>query len=94
MEIFDEKKKFIYFLFQKELHTDIGKYLVRLHQDNYYAQAVYMKLTEHAKKSTHTPIDTSDLIIYLTSLKLHPINWEVTSHSFILYLCDKLQLYE
>ena len=93
-DLFAEKQKFIYDVFQNKVQTDMGKHLVRKYEGTDDAQSVYRKLSEHANQSTHANLEASDLISYITSTKLHKISWKGTYHSFILHWCDKVRLYE
>ena len=82
----------MYCVFQSKLQTDMGKHLVRLHEGD--AHTVFKKLSEHANKSTQARQEASDLLKYITNVRLHKIDWKGTYHSFILHWCDKLRLYE
>ena len=92
--IFDEKQKFMYSVFEDKLHTDMGKYYVRLHEHDYDAQAIFASLQAHAKASTQASIDTAVLLSYITTTKLHESKWRGTSHSFVLHWCDRVRTYE
>ena len=89
-DIFVEKQKFMYSVFEEMLQTDMGKYFVRLHEADFDAQAVFKKLSTYAKESTQASIDTADLLSYITSVKLHTLNWKGSTTSFILHWCDKI----
>jgi len=92
--VFKEKQKFVYSVFEEKLKTDMGKFFVRLHEQDYNAQEIYRKLLDHAKASTQASIDTADLLSYITTIKLHESKWRGTTHSFILHWCDKVRTYE
>ena len=47
-DLFDEKQKFMYSVFDDYLLTDKGKHLVRHYNKTYDAQAVYRELEKHA----------------------------------------------
>ena len=89
-DIFVEKQKFMYSVFEEMLQTDMDKYFVRLHKANFDAQAVFKKLSGYAKESTQVSIDTADQLSYITSVKLHTLNWKGFTTSFILHWCDKI----
>ena len=93
-DIFQEKQKFIYSVFEEMLQTDMGKHLVRLHENDFDAHTIFKKLSNHAKTSTQASIDTADLLSYITSVKLHTSNWRGTKNAFILHWCDKVRVYE
>jgi len=50
--LFKEKQSFVYSMFNRCVQSDSGKSIVRDHEENYDAQAVYRKLEHHAKMST------------------------------------------
>ena len=50
--IFDEKQKFMYSVFEDKLLTDMGKHLVRKHQNDYDAHAIFQQLAARAQTST------------------------------------------
>ena len=87
-DLFDEKKKFIYSVFNDCLQTDVGKSLVRTHERNYDAQTIYKELKAHATASTQATLDTDELLSYVTSTKLNKGQWRGTHHAFILHWCD------
>ena len=91
-ELFDEKQKFIYSVFESVLKTDMGKYFVRQHESDYNAQAIFRKLKQHALSSTQASLDSSTLLTYLTSARLDS-KWRGTAHAFILNWCNKLRTY-
>ena len=92
--IFDAKQKFMHFIFEGMLLTDMGKYYVCQHETDYDAQEIFKSLSAHAKQSTQAAIDTADLLSYITTIKLHESKWHGGSHTFVLYWCDKLCVYE
>ena len=93
-ELFDEKQKFMYAVFETYLQTDMGKHYVRLHESDSDAQAIFIKLSKYATESTQASLEMGSLLTYLTSTKLHTSNWRGTTHAFILNWCDKLRQYE
>ena len=93
MALFIKKQKFIYSVFESVLKTDMGKYIVRQHEDDFDAQEVFRKLETYALTSTQATLDASSLLTYLTSAKFDS-KWKGTSTSFILHWCDKLRTLE
>ena len=91
---FEAQQEFIYSVFQEKVQTDIGKHSVRNHYETSDAQQIYRELVDHAKISTHATIEASELMRYITNVRLHTLGWKGTHHSFILHWCDKLRLYE
>ena len=94
LNLFEEKQKFIYSVFNDCLQTDMGKSLVRLHESDYDAHEIYKKLLAHATTSTQATIDSNELLSYLTSTKLNKTQWRGTHHAFVLHWCDQLRKYE
>ena len=60
-----EKQKFMYSVFEEMLQTDMGKYFVRLHEADFDAQAVFIKLSTYAKESTQASIDTAEKLHHI-----------------------------
>ena len=92
--VFREKQKFMYSVFEEKLQTDMGRHLVREHEMDYNAHLIFSELVVHAKKSTQAAIDSSELLSYITTTRMHDAKWRGTSKAFILHWCDKLRLYE
>ena len=78
--LFVEKQKYMYFVFDRNLKTDKGKALVRQHEVDRDAQAIYRALCEHASKSTKAALDASDILSYITSARLGDGSWKGTTH--------------
>jgi hypothetical protein len=94
-ELFWEKQKFMYAVFEKNLLTDKGKALVRHYGPTFDAQKVYQELSTYAKSSTQASMDASTLLTYITSAKLGPDGlWKGKAHGFILHWQDKIRQYE
>ena len=93
LELFDEKQKYMYAVFEKTLLTDKGKALVRLHQPTYDAQSIYRELKDYALQSTKAKMDASALLSYITTVKLGDGNWKGTTHAFILHWQDQVRKY-
>jgi hypothetical protein len=92
--LFDEKQKFMYAVFLKTVLTDQGKALVRQYESTYDAQKVYAGLVTHASKSTKAAMDSTDLLSYITSVRLGDGTWKGTTHVFILHWENQLRKYE
>jgi hypothetical protein len=66
--LFNEKKKFMYAVFERTLQTDQGKAIVRAHEDDFDAQAVYKDLVEYSINSTKASLDASSTLqLYYSS---------------------------
>jgi hypothetical protein len=93
-ELFVEKQKFFYALFDKVLVTDKGKMLVRQYASTLDAQKVFRDLTVYANASTIAAQEAPDLLTYITSSKFGDGMWKGKAHGFILNWQDKVQQYE
>jgi hypothetical protein len=80
--LFDEKQKFLYAVFLKTVLTDQGKALVRQYEATYDAQKVYAGLVSHASKSTKAAMDSTDLLSYITSVRLGDGTWKGTTRIY------------
>ena len=67
IDLFTEKQKFMYSVFDKCLQTDMGKYFVRQHDGDSDAQAIFRKLSQYATASTQAALESSDLLAYIRS---------------------------
>jgi hypothetical protein len=94
MELFIEKQKFFYAVFEKNLLTDKGKALVRHYGPTFDAQRVYKDLSAYAKSSTMASMEASNLLTYITSAKLGDGTWKGKAHGFVLHWQDKIRQYE
>ena len=61
-DLFIKKQKFIYSVFESVIKTDMGKYIVRQHEDDFDAQEVFCKLETYALASTQATLDASSLL--------------------------------
>jgi len=92
--LFEAKQKYMYAVFERVLQTDKGKALVRSNESNSNTQKICEELCKDALRSTHTSIDSSRLLSYITSVRIGDGLWNGTSHSFILHWQEQVQLYE
>jgi hypothetical protein len=93
-ELFEEKQKFLYAVLESKVLTDRGKAIVREHEDDFDAQAVYKKLVEHHLRSTKAMIDSSTILSYVTSIRLGTGQWRGSTESFIINWQNQVRLYE
>jgi hypothetical protein len=94
MELFVEKQKFMYAVFEKTLLTDKGKALVRYYGPTFDAQKVYRDLSTYARSSTMASMEASNLLTYITSARLGDGTWKGKAHGFILHWQDQIRQYE
>ena len=93
-ELFDEKQKYMYSVFDKVLQSDRGKAFVRAHEADYNAQSIYIKLVDYYTKSVKASLDSSNLLSYITSTKIDSSAWKGTAEGFILHWQEQVRLYE
>ena len=92
IELFKEKKKFMYSVFTATLQTDWGKKYVREHEADFNAQEVYRKLVKFYTSSTKASMNAADTLTYITTAKVE--TWKSTTESFILHWQNQIRLYE
>jgi len=91
--LWDEQQKFMFWVFNTTLLTDVGKSLVRKHEHDADAQAVWTELVQDTTSSTKAKMAASDILSYITSASLDS-NWKGTSHGFVLYWENKVREYD
>jgi hypothetical protein len=94
IELFGEKQKFVFAVFDKILLTDKGKSLVRHYAKTSDAQKVFCDLSLYASSPTMANMEAEDLLKYITSIRFGDGMWKGTAHGFILNWQDKVRQYE
>ena len=94
VDLFEAQKNFMYCVFESKLKTDRGMGIVRLHENDRDAQAVWRELTAHQTTSTTGTLVREDLLGFLTTFKLTPNNWKGTFNGFLINYQDKLREFE
>ncbi len=84
----------MYAVFERVLQMDKGEALVRSYQSTADDQKIFNDLCHDALRSTHSSIDSSRLLSYITSVRIGDGHWNGTSHSFILHWQEQVWLYE
>jgi hypothetical protein len=79
-ELFVEKQKFLFALFNKVLLTDQGRLLVRQYASTFDAQKVFHELTVYANTSTMAAQEAADLLTYIMSSKFGDGMWKGKAH--------------
>ena len=69
-ELFNEKQKHVYSVFNKVLQSDRGKAIVRAHKDDYDALSIYVKLVDYYTKSVKASLESSNLLSYIVSTRI------------------------
>ena len=80
-------------MFNRCVQTNTGKLIVRSHEVDFDAQAVYSKLVHTAKKSTKAQLTRDKLVTELTTNKLGS-SWKGTHEGFVLMWKEKMRLLE
>ena len=93
IDLFAEKQKFFYAVFEKTLLTDKGKALVRRYQHSYDAQLVYKELSDYYLSSTKATMNASSMLSYITSSHLADGKWKGSTQAFILHWQDQVRKY-
>jgi hypothetical protein len=93
-QLFVEKQKFFYALFNTVLLTDKGKSLVRQYASTFDAQKIFRDLTVYANTSTMAAQEAADLLTYITSSTFGDGTWKGKARGFILNWQDKVRQYE
>ena len=69
-DLFQEKKKFMYSVFERTLLTDQGKALVRQHESARDSQIIYKHLSACYEENTKAALDSSSLLAYITTARI------------------------
>ena len=94
IDLFDEKQKYMFTAFERNLLTDQGKAFVRDYANTYDAQSIYRDLCAYALQSTKASLDSSAILSYLTSVRIGDGSWRGTTHAFIFHWQDQVRKYE
>jgi len=92
-DLFFEKQKFMYAVFEKTLLTNKGKALVRHYQSSFDAPASYRELSAYAMKSAKATMNASALLSYINTTMLGDGKWKGLTHAFILHWQDQVRKY-
>ena len=90
-ELFDEKQKYMYGVFEQKLLTDTGKTIVRDYA--FDAQTIYAELVKAAVSSTRASLESNDILRYIIGAKFGDGSWKGTSVSYIHHWKNQLRLY-
>ena len=88
-DLFQEKKKFMYSVFERTLLTDQGKALVCQYESIYNSQIIYKHLSAYYEENTKVALDSSSLLAYITTARID--EWKGSSESFILNWQEKIR---
>ena len=83
-ELFEEMNAYLYAVFVKNLKIDDGQALVRTHQKDKNAQAIYTELKTKMTSSTTAEISSDDLLEYILTSCFNNVKWKGTAHGYIL----------
>ncbi len=93
-DLFSEKQKYMFAVFERTLLTNVGKSFVHDHEDDGDAQEVYKAVVDYYFKFTKASLDSVGLLSYITSIHLCSGLWNGSTHSFILHWQDQVHMYE
>jgi hypothetical protein len=82
-ELFQLKQLYMFAVLESTVKTDRGKAIVRYYEATSDAQKVYKDLSEHHLKSTKALMDSSDILSYISSVRLGSGDWKGTTEAFI-----------
>jgi deoxyhypusine synthase len=89
--LFEAKQKYLYAVFEQKLQTHKGKALVREYKVTSDAQAIHAALLDHYTKSVKALLDQSQLMVYITTIKIGDGSWCGSAASFVLSWQDKVR---
>jgi len=80
-DLFSEKQKYMFAVFERTLLTNVGKSIVCDHEDDGDAQEVYKAVVDYYVKSTKASLDSAGLLSYITSICLGSDLWKGSTHA-------------
>jgi hypothetical protein len=89
--LFKEQNIFMFAVFNKILLTDQGKKIVRAHEVDSNAQAIYEELRDYSLESTQTSLGASKLLAHITSSRIGDGHWRGTTHRYLLHWQDQVR---
>jgi hypothetical protein len=92
-DLWQEKQRFVYSVFDLKLKKDCGKTLVRQHQHMYNAQRIWTDFVNYMKTSTKPQIASLKLLAWLL-LSKYDSNWKGNTRNYILYWHNCMQEYD
>ena len=92
--LFNEKQKYMYSVFERCLQSDKGKSLVRSCEATYDAQKVYKDILDYSSKSTRALLESGDLLMYISQVRLGDGSWKAGACKFILHWEEQVRQYE
>jgi hypothetical protein len=92
--LFHEKQKYLYTVLESKVHTDPDKALIQDHEHDLDAQTVYQKLKTNHPQSTKAKMESSVILLYITSSRIDEGTWNGTTESFIMNWQNQVWLYE
>jgi hypothetical protein len=81
---FNEKQKFLYAFLKSKVLTDLGKAIIRDHENDYNAQRPYSKIDAYSLHSIKAKMESIVLLSYITSARLGDGTWNGNTESFII----------
>jgi hypothetical protein len=94
VNIFRAKNRFMYSVFDAKIKTNKGIAIVRSHEVDRDAQAVWKELSTYQTTSTSGVLARGELLGFLTTFKLSPTTWKGSYNGFLVNYQDKLREHE
>ena len=92
-ELFEAKQTFMFSVFNANLHTDMGKTIIRRHLANTDAQSLWKDLSEHMRTSSKGSSEKRRLTQYVTNTVLDD-NFKGTTEQFVLHFNEQFRQLE
>ena len=92
--LFRKKQDYVYSVLNKVLRTDNGKASVRQYEKTRDAQQVYRLVKQHCEQSTKANIIRSDIMSYISNVRLGDGTWNGTMEAFVIHWCEQVRAYE
>lgn len=93
-DLFAEKQKYLYAVFERILLHTKGKALVRKYEKTYDAHALYQELVKYHTKSTTAVLESGEIFAYITNIKINDGQFKGSSEAFVLHWQDNVRKYE
>ena len=95
MGILDAKQQiFMYAVFTSKLKTPKAKALLRQHDGDKDARTLWRELVEYYQKFTGAVLSSQSIMQFLTTFRIGPNStWKKSTHDFVLYFDEQVELY-
>jgi hypothetical protein len=94
IELFAEKKKFLYAVLEAKIETAKGKAIICSHEKKFNAQKAYAKQKNYHLASNAALFSANEIMEYLTSAHINDGSWHGSVENFIINWQDQFRLYK